>query len=554
MNCRKDTVEFDINSELVFVFAFTFFLFFRFLNPDMFGSEQLMDAAFIKSILKAENFPPVDPFFAGGFIDFYYYFGHVLAAGITLMSSQNLEVGFNIAIATISAFSVMIAYGFLHEVLKDNKKAFAGTLFILFSGNLYSIYDFFRYILSFQLPVKDYYWDSSRVIEGTINEFPYFSFIHADYHAHFVAIPIKLIYIALLYKLFKGERIAGLMLIPLTFIIFATNSWDFPLVILLLIFVILVKLRKEKIQYTDILIILIPIIAVAAFSSTMNLQAARFIIATERTDLIQFLSFFSIQLLFAYFYFANEMRDRYSLFSILSGLAAFYFIPIAAIILPLMLISFRRAVRGDFFSILIFSSSIIVILPEIIIIGTKLNTVFKFYLTAWIYITTAGSIVLARAIEKPRSVFNAVSILLFTLTLIYPTVGTVVRHDKAEMTLDGLNFIKEMSEGDYKAIEWLKDKEGVILEVAIKDWGYGGRFAAFTGNPTVIAWPLHELQWRGTPEEIGKRMAVVRAIYTTENCTLISELLKKYNCIVPKNLTLKTLNQLMGYGRLTERK
>jgi len=529
MNCRKDTVEFDINSELVFVFAFTFFLFFRFLNPDMFGSEQLMDAAFIKSILKAENFPPVDPFFAGGFIDFYYYFGHVLAAGITLMSSQNLEVGFNIAIATISAFSVMIAYGFLHEVLKDNKKAFAGTLFILFSGNLYSIYDFFRYILSFQLPVKDYYWDSSRVIEGTINEFPYFSFIHADYHAHFVAIPIKLIYIALLYKLFKGERIAGLMLIPLTFIIFATNSWDFPLVILLLIFVILVKLRKEKIQYTDILIILIPIIAVAAFSSTMNLQAARFIIATERTDLIQFLSFFSIQLLFAYFYFANEMRDRYSLFSILSGLAAFYFIPIAAIILPLMLISFRRAVRGDFFSILIFSSSVIVILPEIIIIGTKLNTVFKFYLTAWIYITTAGSIVLARAIEKPRSVFNAVSILLFTLTLIYPTVGTVVRHDKAEMTLDGLNFIKEMSEGDYKAIEWLKDKEGVILEVAIKDWGYGGRFAAFTGNPTVIAWPLHELQWRGTPEEIGKRMAVVRAIYTTENCTLISELLKKYN-------------------------
>jgi|Deesub1362A_J573_1020465.scaffolds.fasta_scaffold01269_7 YYY domain-containing protein len=530
---KRKRIDVDGKAELVFLTSFTYFLFLRFLIPDIFGAEKLMDIAFLNSVLKAEIFPPADPFLAGGNLNFYYYFGYVIGAAITLMSFVEAEIGYNIAIASISAYATMLVYGFLRDLVGD--RAIFGTVFVLFSGNMYAAYEFFKALLILELPDFLFYWNPTRVIEGTINEFPYFSFIHADFHAHVVAIPVKILFIAILYEYYRGKRFAGITLIPLVFILFITNSWDAPISMLLIAAVIIIKWvgkdvrnRMNEIGF-DFFILSTSALLIALFSTTMDLQAAQISFPEDKSDLIQFLMFFSIQLAFAYFYFKEELRTQFFGLAIFSGIVASIFIPIAIAIVPLMLLSAKKALKKDFLAILTLSATFLIFVPEIVVIDTRLNTVFKFYLASWLMLTIPGAMVLSKAIEEKEKALNIILIGLFILTLVYPAIATPLRYHRAEFTLNGMEFVRDWSEGDYEAIRWLKDRDGIIVEEALKCYNYGGRFAAFTGNPTIIAWPGHEVQWRGNGEKLGERMGEVRTIYSSKNCYQILDLLKKYN-------------------------
>ncbi|MCB0116314.1 MAG: hypothetical protein KDD84_19575, partial [Caldilineaceae bacterium] len=69
--------------EAIFAVAYLFFVVIRMYNPDLwqpwYGGEKFMEFAFLNGILRSPTFPPVDPHFAGGFIN-YYYFGIYLVA------------------------------------------------------------------------------------------------------------------------------------------------------------------------------------------------------------------------------------------------------------------------------------------------------------------------------------------------------------------------------------------------------------------------------------------------------------------------------------------
>ena len=55
----------------------------------------------------------------------------------------------------------------------------------------------------------DYFWATSRVIKDTINEYPFWSFLFADLHAHVLVMPFSLTFLALAVWWVRRARIAG---------------------------------------------------------------------------------------------------------------------------------------------------------------------------------------------------------------------------------------------------------------------------------------------------------------------------------------------------------
>ncbi len=331
------------SSEIIFAAVFAFFIFLRFLNPYILDAEKFMDSAFMNAVLKASSLPPNDPFLAGGKLDFYYYFGHLIGACITLLSFAPPEVGYNIAIAALPAYTSLIVYGMLRN--KGLKISLFGVFLAVFSGNLYSFVDFFNRIFSGKPVDGGYYWNCTRVIENTINEFPYFSFIHADLHAHVVAIPIIALTFAQLAREEK-DRFAYAAIILSLFALFATNSWHYPLAFLAVFFAGL----AARDRWLTLSAILSAIPAFLLFLH-MNTPAANFLIIDERSDVLQFI-LYGFTPVFASYAFTGR---RHLLYFLPLSLPLYFISPVLAIFTPLIATSLIGIYRREVHSAILLS-------------------------------------------------------------------------------------------------------------------------------------------------------------------------------------------------------
>ena len=109
--------------EALFAGAFVFFVLVRRANPDLwqpwFGGEKFMEFAFLNGILRSPTFPPVDPHFAGGYINYYYY-GIYLVGYLVKLTGIYAEVAFNLAIPTLFALTVLNAFAVAYSVSGRN--------------------------------------------------------------------------------------------------------------------------------------------------------------------------------------------------------------------------------------------------------------------------------------------------------------------------------------------------------------------------------------------------------------------------------------------------
>ena len=109
--------------ELVAAAAFLFFVGIRLLNPDLWqpwlGGEKQMEFAFLNGILRSPSFPPVDPHFAGGFIN-YYYFGIYLVAYLIKLTGIYAEVAFNLTIPTLFALTVVNTFAVAYSAVRGH--------------------------------------------------------------------------------------------------------------------------------------------------------------------------------------------------------------------------------------------------------------------------------------------------------------------------------------------------------------------------------------------------------------------------------------------------
>jgi len=189
--------------EVVFLAAFILFALFIAHHPRIIGTEKNMDFAFLNSLMRGESIPPLDPWFARGTIN-YYYGGYMIVALLGRLSGLPPAFTYNLALAFLFASGVALSWALGQQLSGSRIRGALAPLTILIMGNL----DGFLQVLQVGKPYLINYFDSSRVIVdgtgaqtgNTINEFPFFSFYHADMHPHVMSIPFVLIFIALLYE------------------------------------------------------------------------------------------------------------------------------------------------------------------------------------------------------------------------------------------------------------------------------------------------------------------------------------------------------------------
>lgn len=213
-----------IGAEVVFWVVFGVFLLFRYLNPDSWhpawGGEKPMEFAHINAMLRSAYFPPYDPWYAGGYINYYYY-GLYLISFLIKLTGIPSEIAFNLAqpmtIALLASGGYSLAAVLGRDITRRPRAALPtgllGTFMLVGIGNLGGIV---QWLHSFGTTIQDAFtywtWTPSRVITGTINEFPYFTGLYADLHAHVVALPITVLAIGLSYAVARDARMALLAL------------------------------------------------------------------------------------------------------------------------------------------------------------------------------------------------------------------------------------------------------------------------------------------------------------------------------------------------------
>lgn len=192
--------------------------------------------------------------------------------------------------------------------------------------------------------------------------------------------------------------------------------------------------------------------------------------------------------------------------------------------------------------LLVAVGTILVLAPEFVYLrdqfGYRINTVFKFYYQAWILLSLAASYGMSVLIQRLRgwsnSAFRLLAALVIFCGLLYPALGLLNKTNDFKpsggFTLDDFDRVRRENPDEAAAIEFLRTvPNGVLLE-SVGD-GYSGyaRISTHTGLQTVLGWPGHEAQWRGTYAPQGSRREDVTRLYTTNRWEDAKQIIDDYD-------------------------
>ena len=308
--------KYFLSIEGLFLAFFLIDLLIRIGNPDLWhpwkGGERPMDFAFLNAVLKSSVFPPYDPWYAGGYIN-YYYWGYVLVGTPVKLLGIVPTIAYNFILPTLFAMLAMGGFSVAWNLAEGVKLKFfsapqpepdeqpaplaegesaetapvqekestfnlqwlsgiaggAGLVLIGNLGTVQMIYqalqkmavgnDLFqspdiwiperlywalqgigKLLMGASLPISpgEWYWNPSRVIPAggnEITEFPLFTFLYSDLHAHMIAMGITVLVIAWALSVLMARNVSvrtwlgsllfgGLVIGALR----PTNTWDFP--------------------------------------------------------------------------------------------------------------------------------------------------------------------------------------------------------------------------------------------------------------------------------------------------------------------------------------
>lgn len=202
----------------VFLFGFLLYVVYASHNAAItpLGGEQFLHYGLTNTIVHAESLPPEDFWFAGEEMR-YYYGTQLQVALLSMVTGTELRFGFYLGLATFYGLLFVSAYGLGGALLASRDRSYhlGGILAACFTAVGGTLVTTVR--LGFrQLPqdvaaeygrpayaglleerglpfsdaynqgeLSEWFWFYDRyVIEGALNEFPFYSFIKADLHGH----------------------------------------------------------------------------------------------------------------------------------------------------------------------------------------------------------------------------------------------------------------------------------------------------------------------------------------------------------------------------------
>jgi uncharacterized membrane protein len=568
----RENIKIIVFEEIVFFVALVFWVFVRSNLPEINGLEKFMDFGFLNSILRSDYFPPKDMWYTPLSIN-YYYFGHLITAIVTKLSSIPSFISYNLMVATLFALtfsaSLSIAlnvFSFKNISPRSLISALLSSILVTFSGNLTTIYTFFKAypndkpvpfwdlkFLPFSFPNDFWYPNATRFIPYTIHEFPIYSFVVSDLHGHVLDIPFVLLIIATGFSLFIGKKITRLNLLFLSFILsimYMTNAWDGLIYLLLafLVFIFFYALKEgRKIFFSSSnLYELIKNFAVVffgfiIFSIPFSINFKPFVSGIGVLCAPSFLT--GIGKIGPFIFEANHCQQS-PIWQMLLLYGFFYFFVISFLIFIKFKKNYKISKSDIFILILIILSSVLILIPEVLYIKDiypmhyRANTMFKLTYEAFIMLSISSGYILVKLISGIKNrikliAFFLLSFLLVSLVIIYPyfAINSYYRELKTYQGLNGTVYISSLYPGDYKLINWInKNIKGqpVILEANGDSYTNYGRISANTGLPTVLGWSVHEWLWRGSYDVVSPRIDDVKNIYTNKNIDIVKKLLKKY--------------------------
>jgi len=194
-----------------------------------------------------------------------------------------------------------------------------------------------------------------------------------------------------------------------------------------------------------------------------------------------------------------------------------------------------------FVYLLILIGALLVFAPEFIFLrdlfGYRINTIFKFYFQVWLLwgIAAGYSLIIlwGKFTGFVKIVFRSTIAIVLTLSLAYPVMGVWTRTNGFQvgdgLTLDGAAFIFKSNPDEAVAMQWLKGAPiGIVSEAIGGSYTQFARMASNTGQPTVLGWDFHEVQWRGGTDEIGSRKTDIERMYCTGNWEEAKTIINQY--------------------------
>jgi YYY domain-containing protein len=557
--------------EAVFLGVFALFVTARAFQPAIYWGEKPMDFALLNSLLRSPTMPPADPWFAGATLN-YFYFGHALVAFFARLTDVPPALAFNLAIGTVAGLLAVASFLVGRRLGGGALGGLLAALAVTLLGNLDGVR------LFVQAPHRsfnfDYFWATSRVVRDTINEFPVWNLLFADLHAHVLAQPLEvaLLYVGLLW-LPSAERSArpprlliGGLAAWLVGAVAATSAWSLPTIVALQL-AFLVTAAGLQGEASGRIASLLRALAWWLFviaSSRLLFQPfwASYRRPTGRSwgweasraplgDVLTIFGVFLIVLLppLADRWLARRERRWFwpgTLAAAVSiGAVAWLRSPSAGLFLALGLLGaavwcIESAVETRATALLAAVAGGLGLVTETVFLWDRMNTVFKYYLEAWLLLACAAGGILPlswHALRRGGAPWRVAVVAAGCAGLFTAASGAValIRSPFVPSdvpTLDGMEYLEHVRPDELAAYRWL-DRQvtgvPVILEAHGDSYGEFSRVSMNTGLPTVLGWEYHLFQQARSRSEIEERRADVRTLYSTTDWTLAEQLMRKYH-------------------------